>query len=84
MRVIPLEKVILNSNIATEDYSLSTVWTNYYKSKTILKYICVFLCLRHRQVAVDRWLDIGSLLTLNTLTLPFQLNIAGVIVLSKD
>ena len=50
MRVIPLEKVILNTNIPTEDYSLSTGCVdeliqeqNHFKS----------------QVAVDRWLDLG-------------------------
>ena len=76
MTVIPLEKVILNTNIPTEDYSLSTGRVdeliqeqNHFKS----------------QVAVDRSVaGFGSLLTLNTLSLPFQLNIAGVIVLSKD
>ena len=49
-----------------------------------IKCIFEFLSLRHREEAVDRWLDIGSLLTLNTLALPFQLNMAGVIVFSKD
>jgi hypothetical protein len=33
--IIPLEKVILTSNIPTEDYSLSPVWTNYDKSKIL-------------------------------------------------
>jgi hypothetical protein len=33
--VIPLEKVILTSNTPTSDYSLSPVWTNYDKSKTL-------------------------------------------------
>ncbi|XP_046638164.1 uncharacterized protein LOC124316324 [Daphnia pulicaria] len=33
--VIPLEKVILASKIPTTDYSLSPVWTNYDKSKTL-------------------------------------------------
>jgi hypothetical protein len=35
VRVIPFEKVILKSNIPTSDYSLSPVWTNYDKSKTL-------------------------------------------------
>ncbi|XP_046459432.1 uncharacterized protein LOC124205909 [Daphnia pulex] len=35
VRVIPLEKVILTSNIPTADYSLSPVWTNYDRSKTL-------------------------------------------------
>ncbi|XP_046645618.1 uncharacterized protein LOC124336056 isoform X4 [Daphnia pulicaria] len=35
VRVIPLEKVILTSNTPTTDYSLSPVWTNYDKSKTL-------------------------------------------------
>jgi hypothetical protein len=35
VRVIPLEKVILASKIPTTDYSLSPVWTNYDKSKTL-------------------------------------------------
>jgi hypothetical protein len=35
VRVIPLEKVILSSNIPTTDYSLSSVWTNYDRSKTL-------------------------------------------------
>jgi hypothetical protein len=33
--IIPLEKVILTSNVPTEDYSLSPVWTNYDKSKIL-------------------------------------------------
>jgi hypothetical protein len=33
--IIPLEKVILTSNIPTEDYSLSSVWTNYNKNKIL-------------------------------------------------
>jgi hypothetical protein len=33
--VIPLEKVIIASKIPTTDYSLSPVWTNYDKSKTL-------------------------------------------------
>ncbi|XP_046658051.1 uncharacterized protein LOC124352561 isoform X3 [Daphnia pulicaria] len=35
VRVIPLEKVILTSNTPATDYSLSPVWTNYDKSKTL-------------------------------------------------
>jgi hypothetical protein len=35
VRVIPLEKVILTSEIPTEDYSLSPVWKNYDKGKTL-------------------------------------------------
>ncbi|XP_046637862.1 uncharacterized protein LOC124316145 isoform X2 [Daphnia pulicaria] len=35
VRVIPLEKVILTSNKPATDYSLSPVWTNYDKSKTL-------------------------------------------------
>jgi hypothetical protein len=35
VRVIPLEKVILTSNTPAKDYSLSPVWTNYDKSKTL-------------------------------------------------
>ncbi|XP_046456487.1 uncharacterized protein LOC124203727 [Daphnia pulex] len=35
VRVIPLEKVILTSNTPTSDYTLSPVWTNYDKSKTL-------------------------------------------------
>ena len=35
VRVILLEKVILTSNVPTEDYSLSPVWTNYDKSKIL-------------------------------------------------
>ena len=35
VRVIPLEKVILTSNVPTENYSLSSVWTNYDKSKIL-------------------------------------------------
>ena len=35
VRVIPLEKVILASNVPTEDYSLSPDWTNYDKSKIL-------------------------------------------------
>jgi hypothetical protein len=33
--VIPLEKVILTSNTPASDYTLSPVWTNYDKSKTL-------------------------------------------------
>ena len=33
--IIPLEKVILTSDFPTEDYSLSSVWTNYDKSKSV-------------------------------------------------
>jgi hypothetical protein len=41
VRVIPLEKVILTSNIPTADYSLSPVWTNYDRSKTLkLSLLC--------------------------------------------
>jgi hypothetical protein len=43
MRVISLEKIILNSDVPTEDYSLSIVLTNYYKSKTIFL-LSKFLC----------------------------------------
>ena len=57
VRVIPLEKVILNNNIPTEDYSLSSN-NSLDKSHFSINYIFVFLFLRHRQVAVDRWLDI--------------------------
>ena len=39
VRVIPLEKVILSSNVPTADYSLSPVWTNYDKSKTLWFYL---------------------------------------------
>jgi hypothetical protein len=35
VRVIPLEKVILSSNLPTADYSLSPVWTIYDKRKTL-------------------------------------------------
>jgi hypothetical protein len=35
VRVIPLEKVILTSNVPTENYSISSVWTNYDKSKIL-------------------------------------------------
>jgi hypothetical protein len=35
VRVIPLEKVILTSNTPATDYTLSPVWTNYDKSKTL-------------------------------------------------
>jgi hypothetical protein len=35
VRVIPLEKVILASEIPATDYSLSPVWKNYDKSKTL-------------------------------------------------
>jgi hypothetical protein len=35
VRVIPLEKVILTSSTTATDYSLSPVWTNYDKSKTL-------------------------------------------------
>jgi hypothetical protein len=35
VRVIPLEKVILTSSTPATDYSLSPVWTNYDKSKTL-------------------------------------------------
>ncbi len=35
VRVIPLEKVILTSNVPTADYSLSSDWTNYDKSKIL-------------------------------------------------
>ena len=52
MRVIPLEKIILNRNITTEDYSLSTVRTNYYKSKIIFL-LCTFLCFC--AYAIVRW-----------------------------
>ncbi len=37
--IIPLEKVILTSNVPTEDYSLSSVWTNYDKSKSVWFYL---------------------------------------------
>jgi hypothetical protein len=33
--IIPLEKVILTSNVPTADYSLFTEWTNYDKSKIL-------------------------------------------------
>jgi hypothetical protein len=37
VRIFPLEKVILTSNVGipTTDYSLSPMWTNYDKSKTL-------------------------------------------------
>nr|CAH0101326.1 unnamed protein product [Daphnia galeata] len=35
VRVIPLEKVILTSNVPTEDYSLSPEWTSYDKSRIL-------------------------------------------------
>ncbi|XP_046637883.1 uncharacterized protein LOC124316156 isoform X2 [Daphnia pulicaria] len=35
VRVLPLEKVFLTSEISTEDYFLSPVWKNYDKGKTI-------------------------------------------------
>ena len=35
VRVIPLEKVIFTSNVPTENYSISSVWTNYDKSKIL-------------------------------------------------
>ena len=35
VRVIPLDKVIVTSKISTADYSLSPVWKNYDKRKTI-------------------------------------------------
>jgi hypothetical protein len=35
VRVIPLEKVILTSEIPTDNYSLSPVWKNYDKGKTL-------------------------------------------------
>ena len=37
--VVPLKNVILTSNIPTPDYSLSPVWTNYDKSKTLWFYL---------------------------------------------
>jgi hypothetical protein len=49
MRVIPLEKVILNSNIPTEDYSLSTRRVDkLLQEQNLFK----------SQVTVDRWLDL--------------------------
>ena len=42
VRVIPLEKVILTSNIHTADYSLSKMWMNYDKSKTLRLYLSCY------------------------------------------
>ncbi len=77
-------RVILNNNIPTEDYSLSSN-NSVDKSHFSIKHIFVFLCLRHRQVAVDRWLDIRKL-TYTEYTGPAisAINMAGVIVFSKN
>jgi hypothetical protein len=40
--IIPLEKVILTSNIPTEDYLLSPEWTNYDKSESVWFYLSFY------------------------------------------
>jgi hypothetical protein len=43
IRVIPTKKIILTSDVPTEDYSISPVWTNYdSKSKSIWFYLSCY------------------------------------------
>ncbi len=54
--IIPFEKVILTSNVPTEDYSISPEWTNYDKSKTIWFY----LSFNDRQICDEMAAEIQS------------------------
>ena len=54
--IIPFEKVILTSNVLTEDYSISPEWTNYDKSKTIWFY----LSFNDRQICDEMAAEIQS------------------------